>query len=290
MSESVIADFPASFLVEGHGHDGGDPTRGRVLLSNRRLVMASDEGKSTVPLSQVFDIGVGEVPEKAREFFDDTVTIGYRRNDRTHVAVVEAENDVVERFVTVLFKARLAGSTVLVRHPARVGGRVTDVGAVRATLSLDRDSITFESEGESVTITLADVIHFERRTRDVEGTSRQVLSVRHVVTGTVYTTQLTLSSADSLNVLGRYLRREYSELLAGVREIDLSTPDKEVLVALYSGAESGHLAEMLDMEASQVSMVLNRLTEKGLIETGDGTALTGRGLLAVNDRVEEVNF
>ncbi|MFB6105677.1 MAG: CheF family chemotaxis protein [Halobacteriaceae archaeon] len=289
MSESVVADFRGRFLVDSRGHDGSEPTSGRVLLSNRRLVLASDAGKTTVPLSETFDVAVREVPVKAREFFDDTVTIGFRRDGEAHTAVVEADADVIDRFVTVLYKARLAGTTVALRHPAQVGGRVTDAAAARATLRIESGGIALEGDGRRVTIELGNVVHFERRTRELEGASRQVLSVRHVVDGTVYTTQLRLASSDAMNILGRYLRREYAAHLEAVRDLDLSPADKEVLVALYSGAEGGHLARMLDLESAQVSMILSELADDGLVEVDDQTSLTARGLLVVNEHLEDVN-
>ena len=60
MSESVVADFVGTFNSEASVRQ--EPVKGRILLSERRLVLAADEGKVTIPLSSIFDVSVGTVP------------------------------------------------------------------------------------------------------------------------------------------------------------------------------------------------------------------------------------
>lgn len=285
MSESVVADFTARFATDA---GGAEPVRGRVLLSKRRLVLASGDGKTTVPLSAVFDVIVGDVPQAVAEFFDDSVTIGYRRDGTSHTVYVEAEKDAVDRFSQLLYKVLLDGTSLAVTHPARVGGRVTDANAVRGRLRLRSDGVTCRCEDRQVAIDLDEVIHFARERRTVEGTPRQVLSIRHVDDGRPVTTEVSVASREKLNVLGRYLRREYGEVMAEVRDIDLSQDETEVLVGLYSGGSGADLAGLLGVESSRLSMVLNDLIEKGLVDE-DGTALTGKGRMVVGDRVEDIN-
>jgi helix-turn-helix protein len=286
VSESVVADFTARFAT-----DVGttEPVRGRVLLSKDRLVLAAGDGKTTVPVDDVFDVAVGEVPRAVAEFFDDTVTIGYRRQGSQRTAYIEAEKDAVDRFSQLLYTVLLDGTAVAVTHPARVGGRVTDADTARGRLRLRSDGVTCRCDGRETTIDLDGVIGFARERRTVEGSTRPVLSVRHADGDRTVTTELAVGSRETLNVLGRYLRLEYSETMAEVRDLDLSRAETEVLVGLYSGGSEADLAGLLGVESSRLSMLLSDLVEKGLVD-GETTALTGTGRIVVGERIEDVNL
>lgn len=285
MSEAVIADFQGKFMVDADPED--TPVQGRVVLSQKRLVLAGSAEKVTIPLASVFDIGVGEVPPDVAEFFNDTVTVGFRRGGETHAAAIEASSDDIERFGTVLYKARLNGVTVAVRHPARVGGRVTNASLERGSLRVTHDGLVCETDTE-LEIALEGVVHFEKLTREIEGTSRPVLAVRHAEGSQMVTSELALASEDRMNVLGRFLRRRYVEIMAEVRDISLGDTETEILVGIYSGGGGADFARMLDIDSGQVSMVLNDLTEKGLVSE-DGERLTPRGMVVVSDHIEDVN-
>ncbi len=79
MEESVVADFTGRLYAPGV--DDADPVRGRVLLSQRRLVLATADSRTTIPLSTVFDVVVGTVPGDLRSFFSDSVTLAYDREE-----------------------------------------------------------------------------------------------------------------------------------------------------------------------------------------------------------------
>ena len=288
MSESVIADFGGRLIVPERGHE--TPVHGRVVLSQRRLVLATDDGKTTVPLSSVFDIVVGDVPHGLQKFFDDSVTVAYRRDGDQHVAVVESDGDNIDRFVTLLFRAHLSGSEALVKHPARVGGRANDgANARRATLSLDAGRVTFDTGDSSFEIDLRVVSDFARTNRTLAGQKRSVIAVRHVPDGAALLSLVSLPSGRLLNLLGRYLRLEYDEMQEELAEIDLSEDELEVLLGIYSTGEGANLASMLDVDPSRLTMVLNSLEERGLVVNDDVTKLSPMGRTVVNDRLEDVN-
>lgn len=281
MSESVVADFRARLAV---GREDA-PEPGRVVLGRSRLVLARQDGRTTIRLSSVFDLAVGKVPPGASDFFDHTVIVGYQTDDGDRrTAIIEAEESVVDRFAPIVFRAVLGGTEALVKHPSRIGGRVTDVSAKRAKLSLHDGGITVGD----CRIDLSAVVHFERGQRTLGGKRRPTLSIRHFRDDGTVTTELTLPSKRRLNVLGRYLRLEYTEALAAVRELSLSEAALEALVALYSGGEAAHLPGVLGVDSGQVTMLLNDLAEKGLVDAGG--ALTAHGRMTVADRIESVNF
>lgn len=284
MSEKVIADFVARFSLDTF--DSPEPVKGRIVLSQKRLVLASGDGsKTTVPLSAIFDINVGQVPGELESFFQDTITIAYRKNDRSRSVVVEAGTDEVSRFKTVLFKAELNGTKAMVKHPARVGGRVTGTSFRPSKLKIRPGEVRFVGD-ETVTVDLANVTHFQKDTRD----RGPVLVVRHAEEGQSVTSEFAIEGDQKLNLLGRYLRLEYSELAQQAEEVATSEAEMEALVAIYSGARSGDLAGTLGVDSSRVTMLLNDLREKGLIDEGQkGLSLTAQGQLLVSDRIESVN-
>ncbi|WP_137287250.1 CheF family chemotaxis protein [Halorussus salinisoli] len=283
MSEKVIADFVARFSLDTF--DSPEPVKGRIVLSQKRLVLATSDSKTTVPLANIFDINVGHVPSNLESFFQDTITIAYREGDGRRAAVVEAGTEEVSRFKTVLFKAELNGSDAKVKHPARVGGRVTGASFRPAKLKVEPGAVRFAAS-ESVTVNLANVTYFQKENRD----TGSVLVVRHADEGQSVTSEFAIESDRKLNLLGRYLRLEYSELAQEVEEVTTSEEEMEALVAIYSGARSGDLAGTLGVDSSHVTMLLNDLREKSLIDEGEkGLSLTAQGQLLVSDRIETVN-
>jgi len=289
MSESVVADFVGSFNSEVSTRP--DPVRGRVVLSQRRLVLAAGEGdKLTIPLSSIFDIAVGHVPPDLGDFFNSTVTIAFERGDRRLVAAVESDNDTIEKFSTVLFKAVLNGTSITVTEQARVGGRVTGEEFQAAELYLSPGTVEFRRSGGSFTIDLETVTEFERR--EIDGSDRPVLLVRHMHDGTATTTLAAMQSPRKMSIFGRYLRLEYSELMADLRDLELSESEIELMVAIYSagGTSAGQLASVLDMEGQEVSMMLADLSEEGLLQDDeDGPSLTAKSEVVASRYLEQVN-
>jgi len=291
MSESVIADFVGKFNSESS--PSGEPVKGRILLSEKRLVLAAhDDEKRTIPLSDVFDVAVDHIPPDLGDFFDSTVTVAFRRGGNRYVAVVEADDEKIEKFSTVLFKVILNGTELTIKHPARVGGRVTDAEFRAAKLFLQPQAVQFKHGDGTVDVGLSTVTGFERSKREIAGTTRPVLEIRHMHDGQSTVTVAAVDEARKMSILGRYVRLEYAELMAELEDIDLTRDRTEILVALYSGAgeEGMSLANVVDKDPSQVTMLLNRMEENGLVaDSADGTTLTPKGRVVVSNHLEDVN-
>jgi helix-turn-helix protein len=288
VSERVIADFVGEFFLTDMNRD--DPVSGRIVMSPKRLVLVSDDRKVTVPTDAMFDIAVGHVPPEMREFFSDSVTIAYRDGNQRRMAVIEAESDTVDKFATVLFKAQLNGQEATVQHPARRGGRVVDSPVTKARLAVDTGTLSFNGPDTDFTIQLATVTDFEKESRTLAGETRPALSVRHVPETTALVSVVALPSERVMNLLGRYFRLEYSDIVEGLEDISLSDDEVQVLVAIYSAGEGVDPLNVVSADASQTTMVLNGLREKELIADSDvGTVLTPKGRVVVNSRLEEVN-
>jgi len=290
-SESVLADFVAT--VDSDVLRTAEPVRGRVLLSQQRLVLAvSGDDTLTVPLSSVVDVGIGQVPEELGGFFNSTVTVAFETNGSQHVAVVEGDDGPISRFLLLLFRALLDGTKLQVRHPARVGGRVTDEPFGAATVSLKPRAVGLERGDETVDIKLDSVTRFRRTRRELASSLRPVVEVNHVSGSRAVVTQLASASARTLSVLGRYVRLEYAELVAELSAIDLSREKTELLVAVYSGAgqDGMSLAQLLDRSGAEVTAILSALERDELVLNGpDGPTLTPKGQVLVTQHFEEVN-
>ncbi len=291
MSESVIADFVAQF--NSSVSTRGEPTQGRVLLSDKRLVLVvNNNDRLTIPLSSVFDIAIGHVPDELEGFFHSTVTVAFKLKNRRHKAVIEAEDDKIQKFSTVLFKVILNGTEVTVKHPARVGGRVTGESFVPARLFLERESVQFKSKRKTVEIKLPTITQFTRSSREVAGKARPSLEFQHMPGGEATVTMAAMKSKRKMSLLGRYLRLEYTDLINELKDIKISSDEKEILTAIYSGAgqEGISLSQIVDIDPSKVTIVLNRLEEKELVvDSASGTKLTPKGQIVVNRYLEDVN-
>ena len=288
MEESVLADFVGRVHTADIGSD--KPVTGRVLLSQRRLVVATDDGKTTVPLSGVFDVVVGTVPGDLRSFFSDSVTVAYERDGNRRTALVEGEPDDMERFTRLLFKALLRGVTVTVRHPAKLGGRVTDASDHTASISLSPGAIGFADCPDPFTVELSSVIDYERTSRTIAGEKRPALVFRHVPETQTVTSIATVPDKRILNVLGRYIKLEYDEVMEDVEAFDPTEEQLEILVSIYTAGGETNIADVVTGDVAQTEMVLETLRDENLVVDGDtGAALTRKGQMIVTSYVESVN-
>ncbi len=293
--ESIVVDFIANFVAGGNA--AFDPVKGRVLMSDRRLVLVTSDTKTTVPIASIFDIAVGQVPPEVEEFFDYTVMVGYVENNRRKTTVIGGGRETIEKFSLLLFRAVLNGSVALLTHPAKVGGRVMDAPERRSGLHLDYESVWFrggdvaDADDGPVSIDLASVVFFEVLERsDGAGGTELMLSVQHVDDGRTVTSEITMASRRKMNILGRYLRLIYHWIKSDVRDIDVEEHELEVLVGLYSTSEGIDLASLLDVEEAELGARLESLHEDGLITDAEFPVdLTPQGRFIVNEEFEDIN-
>ena len=288
MPETRIADFRGTYLPEVGDRDG--PRPGRILLSEKRVLLVGDDERVSIPLGDVFDVVVGRLPVGVSPFAEETVAIASYQIPENGTAIIGTDPATITRFRTVLFKALLDGSTVHVTNPAAVGGRRTDAPTHAASLALQRRAVTFEAPDDPLRIELSDVTHFGRTTRTVDGTPRPALEVQFTRDRQAVTAEVVVSSGRRMNLLGRYLRLEYSDLVAELADLELPDEQLQVLTALYSGAERGDLGGMVPAGPSGVEDLLADLGAKRMVaDTDAGIRLTSLGRMAVSERVEAIN-
>jgi helix-turn-helix protein len=283
--ERRIADTKGRFaqvVKNGHRLDDADWTAGRILLSNKRLVLASGDGKRTIPLARIDSLdGRHDVNQSVAGLTEYTSL----RCGEDVLLVAAAEH---EAFETDLYTALLDREFVFARHPAVKGGVVQDTDWEKARVTVESEAVGVATEGGSfVEVDLGDVGSVEEATRTVDGESRAVVEVEHTVEGV--SVQTYLSGSDRHRSFLSSLFRAGAE--ANAADLDLSEKDKEVLMALYSGVSPFEIPEFTGLEVDTVEETFEELVELDVLEEirmRREVALTTRGRNvaseAINDR------
>ncbi|MFD1634578.1 CheF family chemotaxis protein [Haloplanus ruber] len=273
--ERKIVDTRGKFAMvvkDGRELNDAEWTGGRILLSNKRLILARSDGKRTVPLKQIQSLeGRNDVNQLVAKV-SGYVSLQLSTDD---VLLVSAEDP--ESFERMLYRALLDRKVVLVRHPAVEGGVVTDAEWEKARLKIGEGSVDVAiADGSFVEIDLDDIGSMEANERSVKDEKRRVLEVEHSQDGTSVQTYVS-GTTRRCSILKSLLRKGESRSEIGV---DLTERQDEVLMALYSGVSPFEIPDFLGMDVDEVEEVFDRLIELDVIEeirTRREVALNARG-------------
>jgi helix-turn-helix protein len=259
-SERKLADETGRFaqvLKDGRKMSDVDWQRGRIVLSTERLVLVGNEGKRTVPLSDI---------KAAEGRFDVNQTIAQVSN---YLSVRQGDDVFLvspgdaEEFERILYGALVDGEIVLVKHPAVEGGVVRDVDWQKARVKLGEDRINLAAEsGSLIEIEVDDTNAIERDERTVRGSERPVLEASHTADGASVETYLSGAPRHCSvlsTVLGKGAARNKTDL-------ELDPSEKEVLMALYSGVSSFDIPEFVELPPDDVEEIFDRLIELDVLE------------------------
>ena len=259
-SERKLLDTTGRFtqvVRDGNKMNDIDWTDGRILLSNRRLVLGGTEGKRTLQLSKVDRIEGRYDVNRTIAQVTDYVSV---RLGKDVYLVSTGESESFER---LLHKTILDGEIVLVKHPAIEGGVVQDVSWRKARVKIDEDAVNLAIEdGSFVQIEIEDVGTIDQGERTVKSKERPVLEAEHTVDGTSVETYLS-GNQKHCSVLSSVLERGAEQ---NSSSIDLSKDETEVLMALYSGVSSFEVPEFLDMDPDDVEEIYERLIELDVLQ------------------------
>jgi helix-turn-helix protein len=221
-------------------------------------------------MEEIFDVRLGKPPQVAQNAFSGQVLIiGFERGGERVVLFVDDERTTLERLSGLLFRRLLNGTEVGVCHPVTIGGRVTDrqtnIGEIRLTPG--RIGCTGIKNPLNIDLdTIVDVTHSEK---ELLGRQEASVELEYVKQGVVVGVELLLNPPRKLNLLGRYLRRNYKQLRQKANA--LNPPDKiiRVLIRLYAYNGCTDSRAILASESNKPKALLQTLLDNGLVELTD---------------------
>jgi helix-turn-helix protein len=282
--ERKLADQRGRFtrvVVDGRKVPDVEWIGGRVLLSTKRLVLVSNDGKRTIPLSAIRSVtGRRDAPEALAGV---SSYLSLRAGE--DVTLVAPRDHAA--FESALFGAILDGTVVLVKHPAVEGGVVRDTGWEKGRLAVEDGEVGLAlATGQFVAIEVDDVGSLDREERAVRGEQRPVVAVEHAVEGTAVETHVS-GNARHLSVLSSLLRQGAEKNTA---DVELSDRENEVMMALYSGVSPFQIPEFVGLDPDTVEGIFEDLMDRGLLEAGRvrrEVALKARGRHIASEAMDE---
>lgn len=283
-SEHKLLDTHGKFLravQNGHKLNDADWTPGRVILSNKRLLVATDDGKLTIPLSEVHGIGRRHDVNQTVASVSEYVSIHYGED------VVLVTLPDTGGFKWAIYEALLDGEIVLTNHPAVEGGVIQESDWEKARIVVETESFGLAvASGSFVEVDLADIGGVTSDERTVSGTDRPVVEVEHADDETSVETHLAGTE--------RRCRLVESLLEEGARrnqiEVDLDGSEQQVLMALYSGVSPFDIPEFVDLDVTEVEEIYERLVELEVLDEirrRREVALTTRGRNLASESIND---
>jgi len=258
--ETTLADQQGKFtqvVKDGQKVPDVEWIPGRVLLSNKRLVLASNQGKRTIPLSKVSTIKSRD--DASQPFANVSSYLSLQvGNDVTLVAPRDHEE-----FEYELYNAVLDGEIVIVKHPAVKGGVIQDAEWQKGRMAIDEDLVGLAlADGKFVEVEIDDVGDLARQEGEVLDEQRLYLEVEHTVGSTAVETHIS-GNTRKTNIL--------AGLLGGggttdPGEIELSEREQEVRTALYSRVSPFQIPQFVGMDVETVEAIYDQLIEQGILE------------------------
>lgn len=283
-SERQIADVPGQFLQvvkNGRTLDDVGWTQGRILLSTKRLVLVSEQGKRTLSLSSFEGVGTRHDVNQDIARVSDYLALEF--DDKDVLLLAPDGHDAFERDV---YTALLDQEIVFTRHPAVEGGVVQDTEWEKARIKIDEATVNVATaSGTFVEVDLDDIGDVETGRRMVQDEVRDVVEIEHSVEGTSLETYF--SGTDRHCSFLRSLFSNGQE--QNQAELDLTRAEQEVLMALYAGVSPFDIPEFTGMSVEAVEQTFARLVAAGVLDEvrkRREVALTTRGRNLANRSID----
>lgn len=258
--EQAIADQRGRFarvVADGRKVADVEWIEGRILLSTKRLVLASNEGKRTIPLSEIRTIKGRQDANQALAKVSSYVSV------QTDGDVTLLSPKDHEQFEQKLYKAILDQEVILAKHPAVEGGVVQDVEWEKGRVQIDDGAVNLAlASGQFVAVEIDDIGEVSESEVAVRGDERSVVEVAHSDDGTAVETHVS-GRAQDVSVLASLFRKGEAQ---NTTDVTLSDRENEVLMALYSGVSPFQIPEFVGMDVDTVEEIFDQLIEEGILE------------------------
>jgi helix-turn-helix protein len=284
--EHALVDTKGKFVQvvkDGRKQNDIEWLPGRILLSNKRLVLATNEGKRTIPLSKLTSVTVSQMNQPLAQ------VEGYVKLQAGRDAWLVSPQDS-ETFEEELYKTLLDQIVVLVKHPALKGGVVTEATWEKARFKIDEeqeDTVNIAiSSGTFVELDIDDVGTVVQKQKEIRGKERPLLEVEHTIDGTSVETHIS-GSPRHVSLIDGLVRQGEQRNAA---DVDLSPEETQVLMALYSGISPFKIPDFVDMDIDEVEAVYDRLMEADILEpvrTRREVQLEARGRSIAGDAIAD---
>jgi len=285
--ERALVDTQGKFVQvvnDGRKRNDIEWLPGRILLSNKRLVLATNQGKRTLALSKVTSVTASQMNQPLAQV-DGYVKV----QAGSDVWLVSAK--AAEELEQQLYSTLLDQIVILVKHPALKGGIVTDATWEKARFKLDEeteDTVNIAvSTGTFVELDIDDVGTVEQKQKDIRGQERPLVEVEHTIDGTSVETHIS-GSPRHVSLISGLVRQGEQRNTAD--DVDLSAEENQVLMALYSGISPFKIPDFVDMDIDEVEAVYDRLLEADILEpvrTRREVQLEARGRSIAGDAIAD---
>lgn len=281
--ETKIEDAQGKyFLAVKNGQELSDAEweECRLVLTDRRLVIVAD-GTMSIPLGEVDRLG-GRYDVNQRAVAEGTYTAVHVDGD-----VVLVTTPHHGAFETSIYRAILDGAVVYVKHPAKVGGVVQEVGWQRGRVAITDEEVRAALEdGGTFAIDRDDIGEFESEERTVAGERRSVLEVEHTEDDRSVETHLS-GMEHHISVLEQLLEEGAER---NRTDLDLGPVEQRVVMALYSGVSPFAVAEFVGVDVEEVEAIYDDLLELDVLEVvreRSDVSLTARGRKVAGEAMSE---
>jgi helix-turn-helix protein len=258
--EYQIADTKGRFTMavkNGRKLNDISWSQGRLLLSNKRLILVGGNGKRTITLDDITGLSGREDATQSMAALSNYLSLRLGED----VIIVSANDH--EEFKLAFYKAVLDDAVVKAKHPAVEGGVVQDSPWERARLKVESGSLLASLEdGSFVEMELDEISGLNKEKRTVDGQKRPIIEVSHAEGSTSLETHL-LGPRQTSIFAHAFLKQGERESEANV---DLEPSEKEVLMALHSGISPFSIPEFIDHDVDDVEETFERFIELDIVD------------------------
>lgn len=265
--EQKLADFNAQCLTEfDYTSLQNDFAKTRIILSTKRLILINNHFENTtIPFNQIQSIG-----QKGYRYNKTaTASIIYQHNTSNCTAIIRAPWRSLSKFLTILFRAILDNTKINTKHPAKIGGKITNSEWNNTSICIKPSSLILKNAAE---IKLKAVENVALENRTIRKNTQPVLEVDHFTTDSVATTQLYTPNNQTFNLLNDFIQIKYKQLLENINSIHLNKEEMNLVIGIYSGLTENQLPDMVGKTRKELKNMLNRLRKKGVLN-GSNTSI-----------------
>ncbi|GGN91881.1 MULTISPECIES: CheF family chemotaxis protein [Haloarcula] len=229
----------------------------RLIVTNKRLVLATNDGKQPIPHSKIsFVDDESTVPDGVPA---DATALKVGGN----VLLVDATS--LDDFAFEYCRATLHGAVILARHPAVVGGVIQDDAEwSKARFRLDDEEVRLQFPGGGSTVfDIEDVGTIETSESTVMGEARTVVEVEHTDEQDRSVETHFSGMPHHTDALGRL----FSQVVERRSDdYELTEMESQVLMALYSGVSPFEMADFVGTTPDDVEEIYQKLLDVGAVD------------------------